>query len=103
MTHATPAKLRDGSWGARVQGTVKQGDVITITTRAGKTWDATVSRVVWSNDDVAICATGKVGGSSHSAPRHTSRSGCARCCETPARRSQIWQECGFCGTEPVYI
>jgi len=54
---ATPAKLRDGSWGARVAGTVAQGDVVTITTTAGKSWQARVTRVVWSGDGVAICAT----------------------------------------------
>jgi len=54
---ATPMKLRDGSWGAKVQGTVRQGDTVTITTRGGKSWTAMVSRVVWSGDGVTICAT----------------------------------------------
>ena len=55
---ATPAKLRYGSWGARVSDAdVREGDVITITTRSGKSWDARVTRIVWSNDSVAVCAT----------------------------------------------
>ena len=59
---ATPSKLRDGTWGARVmheavesevpgEGLLdtigpKVGDTVTITTRRGKTWDAVVSKVV---------------------------------------------------------
>jgi hypothetical protein len=54
---ATPSKLRDGSWGARVAGSVAVGDVVTITTKAGKSWDATVSRVLWSDGSVALVAT----------------------------------------------
>jgi hypothetical protein len=40
-----------------VQGTVKAGDVVTITTQAGKTWQARVERVLWTGDGVSICAT----------------------------------------------
>ena len=56
-TTASPAKLKNGSWGARVQGSVSVGDTITITTRAGKSWDARVTKVVWSGEGVAVCAT----------------------------------------------
>lgn len=56
-TTASPAKLKNGSWGARVKGDVKEGDVITIRTKSGKTWEARVTRVVWSGDSVSICAT----------------------------------------------
>lgn len=54
---ATPTKLRDGSWGAKVAGKVAKGDVVTIQARSGKTWQATVSRVVWTGDGVSIVAT----------------------------------------------
>lgn len=58
---ASPAKLRNGSWGARVKSeTVEIGDTVTITTRSGKSWDATVERVVWSGEGVSICATQSV-------------------------------------------
>ena len=57
MANATPAKLRNGSWGARVQGRVSAGDSVQITTKAGKSWTATVSKVVWSGNGVSICAT----------------------------------------------
>lgn len=56
-TIASPAKLRDGTWGARVTSSVSVGDTVTITTRAGKSWDARVVRVVWSGSGVTLCAT----------------------------------------------
>jgi len=54
---ASPAKLRNGSWGARVQGSVQAGDVVTITTRSGKSWQAIVTQAIWSGEGVTICAT----------------------------------------------
>ena len=66
MQHtATPAKLRDGSWGARIVGaqSPKAGETCTIRTSTGKTWDATIARVLWSGKDaktgepVALCTT----------------------------------------------
>lgn len=66
MTNATPAKLRDGSWGARIQGAVSVGDVVKITTKAGKSWEARVSSVVWSGEGVTLVATASL----DRAPRH---------------------------------
>jgi len=54
---ATPAKLKSGAWGARVEGAVNRGDTVTITTRAGKSWDARVTQVVWTGNGVSIVAT----------------------------------------------
>jgi hypothetical protein len=56
-TTSSPAKLRDGSWGARVAGFVAVGDTIEIVTRSGKQWYAVITRVVWSKDGVSLCAT----------------------------------------------
>lgn len=55
--NATPTKLKNGSWGARVQGTAHQGDTVTITTRGGKSWRARITCVLWSGKGVSICAT----------------------------------------------
>lgn len=72
IQQATPTKLRSGEWGARVHGRVRKGDVIRITARSGKTWTATVVKVVWSNREVSICAT------ESSAPRRRGTwTGCA--------------------------
>lgn len=60
---ASPAKLRDGTWGARVPGEVTPGAQIEIVTRAGKRWNAQVVRVLWTGQDrrtgdpVSLCAT----------------------------------------------
>jgi hypothetical protein len=57
--NAKPAKLRDGTWGARVTGTPKAGDVVTITTATGKSWQSTVAKVLWKGDGVALVALQK--------------------------------------------
>lgn len=73
---ASPAKLRNGSWGARVLTShITAGDTITITARNGKTWDATVDRVLWTGTDrrtgqpAALVSTR----TRHSSTRPTSR------------------------------
>lgn len=58
ILQATPIKLRDGSWGAKVQGdNVLPGTPIRVTAKSGKWWNAVVYKVVWVGDGVAICAT----------------------------------------------
>lgn len=58
LVAATPKKLRNGSWGALANTEhVQAGDTLEITTKAGKTWTATVSKVIWTGNGVAICAT----------------------------------------------
>jgi hypothetical protein len=54
---ASPAKLRDGSWGARVQGAAKSGDTVTIRASSGKAWDARIAKVLWTGDGVSLCST----------------------------------------------
>ena len=83
INNATPAKLRTGEWGARVVGDVAVGDTVTITTRAGKSWSARVTRVVWSGEGVTLVETASLDGgprraeSAHTAPR---RGGCGCDC-----------------------
>lgn len=57
---ASPTKLRSGEWGAKVQtADIHEGQAIEITTKGGKSWTATVTKVVWRGDGVAIVATGQ--------------------------------------------
>ena len=57
-THtASPVKLRTGAWGAKTDSPVAEGDTIEITTRSGKTWEAQVEKVIWSDGQVCIVAT----------------------------------------------
>lgn len=47
-----PAKLYDGAWGAHVNSDkAKPGDTVHLTTKAGKTWDAVVDKIVWTGPD----------------------------------------------------
>ena len=71
---ATPMKLSDGSWGAKVQGVANVGDTITVRTRAGKTWTATVSSIVTSDSKSTVCATQR-GSSSRPVARPSYRRG----------------------------
>ena len=64
---ASPAKLRDGSWGARVEGTPKPGDIVEIITKSGKTWFVRVDSIIWSGPDkyndggpISLCETSSV-------------------------------------------
>lgn len=76
---ATPAKLSDGTWGARVTGEVAVGQELTITARSGKTWTATVAAVVWQGEGVSLCST--AGARAPRAPRAAKprgrRTGCS--------------------------
>lgn len=70
---ARPTKLRDGSWGARVPGKPDAGDIVTISTRSGKKWDAEIDSVLWTGKSKygkgteSLCSlVGNGGGSSRS-------------------------------------
>ena len=78
MIQASPKKLRTGDWGALVQGTdaVKQGDLVEIKTKAGKTWTTRVSKVVWTGNGVTICKTDSGKGKGGSRKRSCKYCGC---------------------------
>lgn len=124
---ATPTKLRSGKWGARIAVSEGRcaivGDGVVVRTRAGKTWEAVVTKIVWQNDDVQIVETASSKSdlilmtrvnqdeaeevASEGQDRPVARSyvnqGCRACRQTETRRSQIWEECDHCGAEPVYV
>jgi len=84
---ASPAKLKDGTWGARINGqTPVVGATITVTTAGGKKWDASVAAIVWSGAGASIvktCAVRDVAGTPRPAApaRKTHRAGgrCSDC------------------------
>lgn len=80
MINATPTKLRNGDWGAKVQGSVSEGDYIQITTRAGKSWGANVARVIWRGDGVSIVATMALLGESRGRSRRRDPDYCYHSC-----------------------
>ncbi len=74
---ASPAKLKSGAWGARVRGTASVGDIVTITTAAGKSWRAKITRIAWTGDGITLAETASMdrAPSASAAPRSTSRYG----------------------------
>ena len=55
---AAPKKLKEGFWGAIVQQeNVHKGDRLFITTKAGKKWNTTVSKVIFQGKGITICST----------------------------------------------
>ena len=55
---AKPAKLPSGQWGAAVlSDDVNTGDQVTITTRAGESWEAIVSQIISARADSALVST----------------------------------------------
>ena len=48
--NARPYKLKDGSWGAIVEGQVQPGDAIKVVTRNGKQITKMVTGIVWSRE-----------------------------------------------------
>ncbi len=124
---ATPLKLRSGAWGVKIQALPGQraaiGSIVVVRTRAGKTWEAVVDRIVWQNTEVQIAETVSYteGEGTRIEPRYDAadgivpeggdepraaarkQQGCPECQRTAARRSQIWEECDRCGAEPIYV
>ncbi len=66
---ATFTKLRDGSWGIRVQGVVHTGDIVTVDRKSGVPVATGVGEIVWSGNGVTICKASKTAGSSSKQPK----------------------------------
>jgi hypothetical protein len=101
MTHhaATPAKLSTGAWGARVVGRADAGDSVTITSQGGKSWEASIERVVWTNGEVTLCAT-----SSSARAATTGRcKGCVRGIKDASHHVAMGGYCGECAFDEFDI
>ena len=85
----SPAKLRDGSWGARLAGAAYVGQPITVRTAAGKTWLASVASVVWTDGAASIVTTTSAASTAHSA-HAAARSGARP-------RARYTRPCGYPG------
>jgi hypothetical protein len=57
MASITYAKLKDGSWGIRADGTaLTVGQIVTVTKKSGETKSETVARVLWTGDGITLAA-----------------------------------------------
>lgn len=82
---AFPKKLRDGSWGLLIHTeTAATGDTVQVTTKSGKTWTATVGKILWHGDGKAIAAEAKQAKSRGSRP-----DGIHRCLDCGGRLSDF--------------
>jgi hypothetical protein len=98
-TPAAPAKLRSGEWGARVKGhAVAAGDIIHIITKSGKSWDAQITKVIWSGKGVSLCATESLdrGPRRSSSHRHSSVECCGYPCPVDGHRCTPAHPCHDC-------
>ena len=58
LPRARPEKLASGEWGARVTATtLKVGDTVQITTRAGKSWTASVAEILEVSEATSLVRT----------------------------------------------
>jgi hypothetical protein len=51
---ATYTKLRDGSWGVRVVGTVAPGAMVQVVKKSGESKTKIIGRVVWTGNGVTL-------------------------------------------------
>ena len=84
---ATYTKLKDGSWGVRVEGTAKSGQSVTVTKKSGETKSETIGRVLWSGNGISLCSVGQSSGNgSHSTHRPGRCANCGGACDPKYRR-----------------
>ena len=58
MASITYAKLRDGTWGIRAEGTVRAGETVTVRKKDGPTKTETVGKVLWEGEGVTLASIG---------------------------------------------
>lgn len=76
-------KLKSGDWGIRSDQAIKEGQSITVTTKAGQAKTEKVKKVVWTDNKVWIAAIEK---------REASRPyECEECGERVTPGSQCWE------------
>lgn len=89
LLDASPAKLRDGSWGARVlTPEVTSGDHLRMMSRNGKVWEATVDRVLKRFDDSALVRIKRI---------VETDEGCYQCRRSSLRTTRVEGTCTSCG------
>lgn len=56
MAVAHYTRLKNGTWGARVQGHVREGDRLTVSMRSGRAKPEVIERVIWSDGSISLCS-----------------------------------------------
>lgn len=88
---ATCTKLRDGSWGLRIQGRAVKDQTVTVCTRSGVTTQKTVGAILWTGNGITLATIA----GEHTTKRTRGDCSCsASCC---ARRCQCEPHCNCRG------
>ena len=90
---ASPRKLRSGEWGVQADMEIEIGDIVQVTTRAGKTWQAQISRIDQFGPNYAICATISP---ANAAPVKDTPAPKNDCTCNPNHKNPIFRTCGNC-------
>lgn len=98
MMTATYTKLRDGSWGLKVNGKAFDGMDVIVTKKSGERVEENCGKVIWTDGQTSICRTfasecrsyqnrknGRSGGSS------SGKFECQECGDYVFRGSRCWE------------
>lgn len=78
--NASYTKLKDESWGIRVEGgTPKPGQSITVRKKSGETKTETVNRVLWSGNGVSLCSISATAGKTGTSSKGRTPGVCEKC------------------------
>jgi hypothetical protein len=88
---ASFTKMKDGSWGLRIQGTAKAGQSIAVQKRDGGSKTVEIGRVVWTGNGISLATISGSG----STQRATARP--ARASRYSADRAPGGRKCSYCG------
>jgi hypothetical protein len=69
----TFTKLKDGSWGLRIEGSAVVGDTVTVTKKSGETSHETVGHIVWTNGEITLATIAAKAGSGERSRRRPAR------------------------------
>jgi hypothetical protein len=86
------AKLRSGEWGVRSDQLIREGETVTVTTKAGQAKPETIKKIVWTDGKVWLAAV-ETQDTPPARERENGPRECADCGERAAPGSQC-QETG---------
>jgi len=96
---ASYTKLRDGSWGLRIQGSAQKGQSVIVTKKSGETKTEIVGKILWSMENgitlVAIAQSGNSHSRSSDGRRRAGSCGCD--CEECSERCMCDRSCNCRG------
>ena len=92
---ASYIKLKDESWGVRVQGTARPGQTITVNKKSGESKTETIKSVVWRGNGVTLCSIER-SSTGTGAAKPAQRGVCSECGE---RCNPNYRKCRDCGME----